>query len=154
MAMKPKAAKKVKVVPKPKALWGCVSPSGEIYSWTIRHEKAESIAEYESGSGIVFEESEFSCVKLHVAGFDSVGNPKPKVVPQAGETEYVVINPGQVEKIEEAIRAAGSRTTINLQLGDDFWRKFWAGCAIAKGYAPMAAVDLADDLAKRFKEGK
>lgn len=79
---------------------------------------------------------------------------KPKVVPQAGETEYVVINPGQVEKIEEAIRAAGSRTSINLQLGDDFWRKFWAGCALAKGYTTSFAIEYADDLAKRFREGK
>lgn len=80
---------------------------------------------------------------------------KTKVVPQAGETEYVVINPAQVEKIEEAIRAAGSRTTINLQLGEDFWRKFWAGCFVACGhFTPEMALRSADDLAKRFREGK
>lgn len=79
---------------------------------------------------------------------------KTKVVPEAGETEYVVINPAQVEKIEEAIRAAGSRTTINLQLGEDFWRKFWAGCAMASGDHGEFAIRFADDLAKRFREGK
>lgn len=80
---------------------------------------------------------------------------KVKVVPEAGETEYVIINPAQVEKIEEAIRAAGSRTSINLQLGDDFWRKFWAGCFVASGIrSSEMAIENADDLAKRFREGK
>lgn len=80
---------------------------------------------------------------------------KVKVVPEAGETEYVVINPAQVEKIEEAIRAAGSRTSINLQLGDDFWRKFWAGCFVSSGIrSAELAIEHADALAKRFREGK
>lgn len=80
---------------------------------------------------------------------------KPKIVPEAGETEYVVINPGQVEKIEEAIRAAGSRTSINLQLGDDFWLKFWAGCFAAAGnMSPEIALRCAADLASKFRETK
>lgn len=80
---------------------------------------------------------------------------KTKIVPEAGETEYVVINPGQVEKIEEAIRAAGSRTSINLQLGDDFWLKFWAGCFAAAGnMSPEIALRCAADLASKFRETK
>ena len=88
---------------------------------------------------------------------------KPKIIPEAGETEYVVINPGQVEKIEEAIRSAsrrtnrsaGSRTSINLQLGDDFWLKFWTGCFAASGcMSPDMALGCAKDLASKFKETK
>lgn len=80
---------------------------------------------------------------------------KTKIIPEAGEAEYVVINPRQVEKIEEAIRAAGSRTSINLQLGDDFWLKFWAGCFAAAGcVSPGMALERAKDLASKFREGK
>ena len=80
---------------------------------------------------------------------------KPKIIPEAGETEYVVINPGQVEKIEEAIRSAGSRTSINLQLGDDFWLKFWTGCFAASGcMSPDMELGCAKDLASKFKETK
>lgn len=90
---------------------------------------------------------------------------KTKVVPEAGETEYVVINPAQVEKIEEAILKAASKAGFNVRPGVDFWAKATSCLAMALMVADMSnrtpmdqmakeAVEAGHWLAKRFKEGK
>jgi len=90
---------------------------------------------------------------------------KPKVVPQAGETEYVVINPGQVEKIEEAILKAASKAGFNVRPGVDFWASLTSSLTMAliasnkdnqSKYDEMAFVACEDGkaLAKRLRNGK
>ena len=58
-------------------------------------------------------------------------------------------------KKTKAVPEAGETERLRIVFPEDFWRKFWAGCFVASGIrSSELAIEYADDLAKRFREGK
>lgn len=79
--------------------------------------------------------------------------PPTKQVPKAGETIYTVINPAQIEKLEEAIKSVVGRVVFAFP--DGFWVKFYAGCYASQGFDPATSVKKAAELISEInKAGK
>lgn len=76
--------------------------------------------------------------------------PSTKQVPEAGETVYVVVNPSQVEKMEEAIKGMLGR--VSFAFPEAFWVRFYAGCYAAAGSAPEGALQQATKLVNEIKK--
>lgn len=81
------------------------------------------------------------------------GKKPEKVVPEAGETQYIVINPAQIEKLEEAVNrltavVENKRINQSISFPDDFWRKLYSGLvhAVNIEHSEREAVVAADAL--------
>ena len=90
---------------------------------------------------------------------------KPQVVvPEAGETQYVVINPAQIEKLEEAVNRLTAAvegikidpTKISFNYSDTFVLTLGSFLmyAIDKDMTESDAIARAKDLIKAAKEQK
>lgn len=64
--------------------------------------------------------------------------------------------PRQFEELLSAIEGIKiDPSRISLVFPDDFWRKFWAGCFMTCGhFTPEMAIKHADEMAKKFREGR
>lgn len=167
--MAKKMAAKKAVPPKPRCMWGVVDEKGDIFSWTIRHEKAESIAEYESGVLCDFDKSGCRCVKLHVEGVESSTKPKPPdctSVGSSGTYHGNMMHPEQFEKLLTAIEGVKiDPRRVSFAHPPEFWANLTTSLTMAlmaadtnnrQKFEHMAeeAQDAGKALLKRFKEGE